>query len=336
MIKIIKVENAIGKVLLHDITKVDPEGKFKGRIFKKGHIIKKEDINILKDVGKDHIYIFEIKENEIHENDAAKILSESARGENTYTSKEPKEGKITIFSKVFGVCKIDTEKLFKFNSVGEPSMPTIYNNTVVNKGDKLAAVRIISLIAPKKEVEEASKIKDIIKVIPFTPKKVGLIITGNEVYKGRIKDKFYDKLKPKLKNLLCDIGEKTFLPDNQNLIKNKIKEFADKYDLVILTGGTSVDPDDVTYKAVKEAGVSGFVRGNPIQPGNMLTFGYIKNTPVVAVPAAALFYKATAFDIWIPRFLIGDRIDRAEIIKRAHGGLLEANGVSEWGSRGKE
>jgi len=322
----LKVEDAIGEVLLHDITKVDPDQGFKGRIFKKGHIIKQEDIQTLKKVGKDHIYVFEIGDDKIHENDAAKILSNAVSGENTYTSKEPKEGKITIFSNTFGVCKIDVEKLFKFNSVGEPSMPTIYNNSIVKKGDKVAAVRIISLLSPKKDVEDAVKIagEGIIKIVPFTRKKAGLIITGNEVYHGRIKDKFYDKLKPKLAEFFCNIEEKIILPDDKIQIKDKIIEFAEKFDLVVLTGGTSVDPDDVTYKAIFDAGVDNFIRGNPIQPGNMLTIGWIKDTPIAAVPAAALFYKKTAFDIWIGRFLIGDKISKKEVLKRAHGGLLES------------
>ena len=321
----IKVEDAVGQVLLHDITKVDGD-KFKGRIFKKGHIIREEDIGVLKSVGKDHIYIFEIKENEIHENDAAYILADALMGENTYRSKEVKEGKLTIYSNAFGVCKIDVERLYKFNSIGEPSCPTIYNNSVVEKGDKLAAVRIISLVAPKEEVNKAAEIAKggIIKVIPFTPKKAGLIVTGNEVYKGRIKDKFEEKLRPKLKEMLCEIEEKVILPDDKEQIRDKIKEFASKYDLVILTGGTSVDPDDVTYKAIHEAGVENYIRGNPIQPGNMLTMGWIEKTPIVAVPAAALFLKRTAFDIWLPRLLIGDVITKEEVIARAHGGLLEA------------
>jgi molybdenum cofactor synthesis domain-containing protein len=325
--KKVKVEDAIGQVLLHDITKVDGD-KFKGRVFKKGHIIQKEDVEVLKDLGKEHIYIFEIKEDEIHENDAAYILADALMGENTYRSKEVKEGKLTIYSDTFGVCKINVEKLFEFNSVGEPSCPTIYNNSVVKKGDKLAAVRIISLVAKKDEVNKAAKIaKDaggIVKVIPFTNKKAGLIVTGNEVYKGRIKDKFEEKLRPKLKEFLCEIEEKVILPDDKDQIRDKIKEFSKKYDLVILTGGTSVDPDDVTYKALKEAGVKNYIRGNPIQPGNMLTMGWIDNTPIVAVPAAALFFKRTSFDIWLPRLLVGDVISKEEVIKRSHGGLLEA------------
>ena len=327
MAKILKIEDAIGEVLFHDITEINPDKGFKGRVFKKGHIIQKEDIEILKKLGKEHIYIMELGENDVHENDAAKTLAKALSGKNVYTSNEPKEGKIDIFAACDGVCKIDLEKLFKFNSIGEPSCPTIKTNSTVKKGDKLAAVRIIPLFAPKEQIDEAVKVCEdgIIDVIEFKPKNVGMIITGNEVYKGLIKDKFYDSLKPKLNELNAEIKEKIILPDNQEMIEEKIKEFSKKYDVVILTGGTSVDPDDVTYKALHNVGVKNFIRGNPIQPGNMLTMGWIDDVALVAVPASAIFNKFTAFDIWIGRILIGDVISKEEVIKASHGGLLEVN-----------
>jgi molybdenum cofactor synthesis domain-containing protein len=310
-------------VLVHDITEVDLDRNFKGRVFKKGHIIREEDVEKLKKLGKDYIYVLELSKDEIHEDEAAILLADALMGENTYRDKEPKEGKINIYSKVFGVVKIDVEKLIAFNSVGEPSCPTIHNNMYVKEGDKLAAVRIISLIAKKEEIERAINIVKggIIRVVPFTEKKVGIIITGNEVYYGRIKEKFYDRLKPKLEFFKAKVEEKVILPDDKEQIKQKIKEFAEKYDMVVLTGGTSVDPDDVTYLAVKEAGVENFIRGNPIQPGNMLSMGWLNGKPIVAVPAAALFFKATSFDIWLPRLLIGDVITKEEVIAKCHGGL---------------
>jgi len=326
MAKIVPVEESVGEILLHDITAVDPEKGFKGRIFKKGHVIRPEDVDRLKDVGKNRIYVFELSADEIHEDDAAKRLSRAVAGEHTAAGDEPKEGKIDIRATAHGVCEIDLEKLEAFNSVGEPSCPTIYTHSVVRPGDKLAAVRIISLTAPREEIEEAERIAagGIVRVVPFRPRKAGLIITGDEVYHGRIKDKFYEKLRPKLQELSCEIEEKIILPDREETIREKIREFVGRYDLVVLTGGTSVDPDDVTYKALKNAGVEGFIRGNPIQPGNMLTLGWVEETPVVAVPAAAIYFRWTALDLWLPRLLLGERIQKREVIRRAHGGLLQA------------
>lgn len=326
MKKKVKVEEAVGMVLVHDITEVDVERGFKGRAFKKGHVIRPEDVEKLKKLGKEYIYVLELSEDEIHEDDAAKLLADALMGENLYRDKEPKEGKINIYSEVFGLFKVDVEKLFRFNMVGEPSCPTIHTNMYVKPGEKVAAVRIISLVAPKREVEEAVRIagNGIMRVIPFTEKRAGMIITGNEVYSGRIKDKFYDRLKPKLEFFRCSVEEKVILPDDKEKIREKIEEFAEKYDIVVLTGGTSVDPDDVTYRAIKEAGAENFIRGNPIQPGNMLTMGWVKGKPVVAVPAAALFYKATSFDIWLPRLLVGEVITKEEVAMKGHGGLCHS------------
>jgi len=326
MKKKVKVEDAVGMVLVHDITEVNPEKGFKGRAFKKGHIIRQEDIEKLKNLGKEYIYVLELSEDEIHEDEAAKLLADALMGENLYRDEEPREGKITIYSKVFGVVKIDTERLFEFNMVGEPSCPTIHTNMWVKPEQKVAAVRIISLTAPREQIERAVRIAGdgIIRVIPFKPKKAGMIITGNEVYSGRIKDKFYEKLKPKLEFFRCTVAERVILPDDEEAIRKKIREFADKYDIVVLTGGTSVDPDDVTYRAIRSAGAENFIRGNPIQPGNMLTMGWINSTPLVAVPAAALFFRATSFDIWLPRLLIGDVITREEVAAKGHGGLCHS------------
>ena len=325
----VKVENAVGMVLVHDVTEVDLGRNYKGRAFKKGHVIRPEDVEKLKRLGKDYVYVLELSPDEIHEDEAAVLLAEAIMGENTYRDEEPREGKINIYSSVFGVVKVDVEKLFRFNMVGEPSCPTIHSDMYVKPGEKIAAVRIISLVAPRKEVEEAVRIAGdgIVRVVPFEEKRAGIIITGNEVYYGRIEDKFYERLKPKLEFFKCRVEEKVVLPDDKERIKQKILEFANRYDIVVLTGGTSVDPDDVTYKAVREAGVKNFIRGNPIQPGNMLSMGWLGKVPVVAVPAAALFFKATSFDIWLPRLLIGDVITKEEVARKSHGGLCHGCSV---------
>ncbi len=322
MAKLLKVEDAVGKVLCHDITEVNLDKNFKGAAFKKGHIIRKEDIPRLKRLGKEYIYVLELTDDEIHEDEAAVVLADALMGENTYRDEKPSEGKIRIYSSVYGVTRIDVDKIVSFNMIGEPSCPTIHDGMVVKKGDVIAAVRIISLVAKRKEIEKAVKIgENAISVKAFTPKTAGLIITGTEIYTGKIRDRFYDKLYPKLKELLVEIKEKVILPDELDRIREKIEEFSEKYHLVLLTGGTSVDPDDVTYRAIKAAKARNFIRGNPIQPGNMLTMGWIGETPVIAVPAAALFFRATALDVWLPYILTGRRITKEMVAKKAHGGL---------------
>ncbi len=320
----IPVEQSIGCILPHDITEVNLSKNFKGRAFKKGHIITKEDIDKLKLLGKDYIYVLKLEEDEIHEDEAAILLAKALSGENTYYDEEPKEGKINIYSKVDGIFIYNKEILIKFNMIGEPSCPAIFPYEFVKKNQKLASVRIISLACKKKEVEEAINLlpqKGLFKVIPLKPKKVGLIITGNEIYYGRKKDEFYDRLKRKLYQYKIEIVEKVILPDDKEKIKNTILDFSKKYDLVLLTGGTSVDPDDVTHLALKELHPENYVRGNPIQPGNMLTFGYVNDTPVVCIPAAALYYKVTSFDIWLPKFLLKEKISKEEVAAKSIGGL---------------
>jgi len=320
----IPVEQAVGCVLPHDITEVDLSKNFKGRAFKKGHIITKEDIEKLKLLGKDYIYVLQLEEDEIHENEAAILLAKALSGENTYYDKVPKEGKINIYAKVDGIFVYNKEILTKFNMIGEPSCPAIFPYIFVKKNQKLASVRIISLACRKKEVEDAINLlpkEGLFKVIPLKPRKIGLIITGNEIYYGRKKDEFYDRLKEKLSKYKIEIVEKIVLPDDKEKIKNAISDFSKKYDLVLLTGGTSVDPDDVTYLALKELNPENYVRGNPIQPGNMLTFGYLNGTPVICIPAAALYYKVTSFDIWLPKFLLKEKISKEEVAAKSIGGL---------------
>lgn len=211
---------------------------FKGVAFKKGHIIREEDISKFKDLGKEYVYVLELKEDEIHEDEAAILLADALMGENLYRDDAPSEGKVKMYSSVFGVTHIDVDRIVEFNMIGEPSCPTIHDGMVVREGDCVAAVRIISLVAPREEVLRAAEVgRKAINVLPLLPKKAGLIITGTEVFTGRIKDRFRERLVPKLKKLLVEVAEYTILPDYLDRIKGKLLEYTEKYDLVVLTGG---------------------------------------------------------------------------------------------------
>ncbi len=316
----IPIEKAVGEKISHDFTKID--SNFKGAYFKKGHIIQKKDIEELKKIGKNYIYKLIPSKDDIHEDDFAKTLAPMLAGKHISFSKKPSEGKITFKAKANGLFKVDKKRLIKLNSISETSFPTIHNNFPVKKGQQLASFRIIPLYAKKKILDKAVKIAQtpLINVIPYTMNKANIIVTGTEIYSGLIKDKFITKITSTLKEFGVSVSKTAITPDDITQIKNAFNHLL-YTKLLIVTGGSSVDPDDVTKEALKKCGVKFIREGNPIQPANNLTIGYYKNTTVCLVPAGALFYKASAFDIILPRLLAQDTITKKEIAEYALGGL---------------
>lgn len=318
----IKVQEAVGKVLCHDITMIIP-GKVKKRAFKKGHIIKDEDIDILLSIGKDNIYVFEKQEGMLHENDAAKRLKKLVAGEGLEFS-DLSEGKITFIAKYDGLVKINKEELFKLNYLGEICFSTIHNNTPVKKGQKLAGIRVIPLIIDENKILEAEdKIKEkIIKVVPIKSKKVGIVTTGNEVYYKRIKDAFGPVIKDKVGEYNCEVIRQKILPDDKEKISSAIKEFIDEgAELIVCTGGMSVDPDDVTPGAIKNTEANIISYGSPVLPGAMFLVSYYNNIPILGLPGCVMYNKRTVFDLVLPRVLAEEKLEYKDIMEYGHGGF---------------
>ena len=322
--KQIKIEDSVGCILSHDVTKIVP-GEFKGRLFKKGHVIKEEDIEKLLDIGKEHIYVWEPKEGQLHENDAAKRIKDLVLGKGCYISEEIKEGKIDFFANTQGIVKINKELLLKLNLLGEIIVSTIHNNTPVKKGEKIGSTRVIPLIIDEKKIIEAENIinEKIISVEEIKPKKAVLITTGNEVYKGRIKDAFLPVMKEKLEYYGSEIIKQVILPDNKEMITENILKAIeeDKVDMVICTGGMSVDPDDVTPSAIKDCNGDIVTYGAPVLPGAMFLLAYYKNIPILGVPSCAMYSKRTIFDLVLPRVLIDEKLSFEDIAKYGNGGM---------------
>lgn len=321
--KMIKVQDAIGTILSHDVTQIIP-GKFKGRAFKKGHIIKEEDIEKLLSIGKDHVYVWEPKEGELHENDAAKRLVNLIKGEGIALSEEFKEGKIDFFADKKGLLKVDKESLFKLNSLGEIIVSTIQDNTPIKKGEKIAATRVIPLIIDEKKIIQAENLieEPILSIKEYKTKKVTLITTGNEVYHGRIKDAFLPVIESKLKEYGNSIVKQVILPDDKEKITEEIKKaISCKSDLIICTGGMSVDPDDVTPTAIKECGADLITYGSPVLPGAMFLLAYKGDLPILGVPSCAMYSKRTVLDLVLPRILIDEKLTLEDIVQYGHGGL---------------
>lgn len=324
MIKKIKVEEGVGKPLLHDITGILENG-FKGVMFERGYIIKEEDIEKLKDIGKDHIFVGELEPDEVHEEEAILELAPYLIGENISYS-EPKEGKTNLTADVDGLFLIDSEGLFEINNLGDYTVATINNYKKVKAGDRLAGGRIIPLFTKRetadKAVEIAKKYFPIFEVKEFQKLKIGTIITGDEVYYGRIEDKFEEVLRRKFEKYDTEILGFTKCPDDLEKIDKALNDFLEAgADVVIFTGGMSVDPDDLTPTAIKNSSEELLFQGVPIQPGNMLTVGKVKNSYLVGVPGASIHSPATSFDILLPRLYGKVEIKREDFIKLGEGSL---------------
>lgn len=321
--KKIKTVDAIGHILCHDITKIIP-GEFKGVAFKKGHIVKKEDIDVLLSIGKDHLYVWEKNENMVHENDGAIFLKDLTAGENLEFS-DIKEGKIDFISNKYGLLKIDVDTLLELNMIDDIILSTLHNNFIVNKGTKVAGTRVIPLLIDKNKLIEAKNIvgnKKIVNVVEFKPKKVGVVTTGNEVFYKRIVDKFGPVIKEKVEKFGCEVIGQAICKDDITMIKNAIENFISQgAELICCTGGMSVDPDDVTPTAIKESGASIITYGSPILPGAMFLLAYKGDIPIMGIPGCAMYNKTTVFDVILPRVLIDEKLTKKDIAMYGHGGL---------------
>lgn len=321
----IKVEEAVGHTLCHDMTAIMPDG-FKGVRFKRGHVIKPEDIPVLLDMGKSHIFAWEPEADEVHEDDAALAVTEAVCGENIVYS-GPSEGKMQLSSAIDGLFCVNSEALKEINSVDDYTIACLPGYTRVVKDEVLAGARIVPLVTKRanveKAVETALKYKPVFRVLPFVNMRCAVIITGSEVYYGRIKDRFEPVMKSKLDSFGAEILGFTKCPDDTGMILSAVTSYIEKgAQLIFLTGGMSVDPDDVTPAAIRKTGAEIITQGVPMQPGNMLTIAYLGDTALIGVPGASMHSPVTSLDIFLPRFFAGIRIKKEDITGMGEGGLI--------------
>lgn len=321
--KKIPVTEAVGTILCHDITQILP-GEFKGRKFKKGHIVTEEDIPVLLSLGKDNLYVWENEPGMVHENDAALFLKDIAMGDGLVYG-EIKEGKIGFDAAFDGLLKVDADLLKRLNMLGEISFATLMNDTPVKQGQNVAAARVIPLVIDEKKLNEAKQVlggRKIVSVKPMNAKRVGIVTTGNEVYYHRIEDKFGPVIRKKMETFGCEVLGQTFVPDDKEKIKEAIKEWLAKgAEMIFCTGGMSVDPDDMTPAAIKEIGCRLVTYGTPVLPGAMFLMAYCGEIPVMGLPGCVMHAKTTVFDIVLPKILAGEEITMEQIAGLGHGGL---------------
>lgn len=317
------VEEAVGHVLAHDITEIKP-GKRKGPAFKKGDIIKEEDIPRLRDLGKNSIYIWEKKPGYLHENEAAARLADLAQGEGIVRT-EPVEGKINLLADRTGLLKVDRERLARLNQIEKVMLATRHNNTLVKKGEQIAGTRIIPLIIKDddiKVVEEELGSEPLIKIKEFQSKKTAVITTGSEVFSGRIADKFTPIVRDKLTGHGFQVIKTELAPDSKKNIARKILAAIEAgAEIVVCTGGMSVDPDDLTPAALEQVSTEVITYGAPVLPGAMFMLAYRGDIPLIGLPGCAMFSRTTVFDLILPRLAAGEIITAEEIADLGHGGF---------------
>jgi hypothetical protein len=355
-------------VLAHDVTEIRKD-EFKGPAFRKGHVIRQEDICHLQRIGKERLFVLSLGPDEMHEDDAAIVIAQALMGDGVAVKGEPREGKITIIADRDGLLTVDREKLRAFNMLGDVMCATLHTNTVVKKGREVAGTRAIPLVVKKSVVADAVNIGEsvrsaeyevrkggVIAVKELRRPKAGVVITGNEVYHGRIKDAFAPIIAKKIGEFGGEIVGTYYAPDDEAFIADRLQELiAAGADLLITTGGMSVDPDDVTRFAIRSIGATDITYGSAVLPGAMVLVGYLESArcevrsvesegsriqkpdskmrnsdldsphsaliPILGIPACGMYHRITVFDLILPRILSGEHVGREALAELGHGGL---------------
>ncbi|MCL2353587.1 MAG: molybdopterin-binding protein [Defluviitaleaceae bacterium] len=319
----IATKDAVGHILCHDITEIVKDVK-KDAAFRRGHVIKQEDIEVLHSLGKFNLFVWEKQEGMMHEEDAAQILKKISQNNNMRVS-DVKEGKVELFSEIDGLFQVDVGRVDAINSLGEISMSSRHNNVQVKKGDKVAASRVIPLLIGEDKMDKVREIggdAPLFKILPYKPLKAAIVTTGREISKGRIKDAFTPVIFKKLEEYGIYVIAQELAGDEKEDIKDAILRFCDKgAEIIICTGGMSIDPDDATPGAIRATGAEAITYGTPVSPGNMLMLAYLGDIPVVGLPGCVMYEKATIFDIVLPRLAAGVKMKNEDFAKMGVGGL---------------
>ncbi|ABZ85169.1 molybdopterin biosynthesis protein, putative [Heliomicrobium modesticaldum Ice1] len=320
----VPLDEALGMVIPHDLTKI-VRGEHKGPAFRKGHVIKPEDIPELQKMGKAHIFVLELEHGEIHEDDAGLRIAQAAAGKNVLTGR-PKESRVNLTSAIRGLLKVNVAALLALNELEDLVFSCLSNYKPVEAGELLAATKVVPLVVPEQTVLDAEilcqTMGKIIEVVPYQALKAGIVVTGGEVYHKRIKDTFGPVLREKLQSYGASVFPVAYAPDDAGVIAEQIDLLAGQgAELILVSGGMSVDPDDVTPQGIRLSGAKVEKYGAPVLPGAMFLLAYKEEIPIIGMPACGMYFRITVLDLILPRLFAGEKLRRADIIALAHGGL---------------
>lgn len=329
--KKVKIEDAIGMELCHDITEM--KDGFKGAAFRRGHIIQPEDLPHLLDIGKRTVFVWEPDAGELHEEDCARALAAMAPVEGAHYT-EPSEGKVLLIADSRGLFRVSRRLLHQINSIGDITISTLPDHYPAEAGARLASMRIVPLVTQESQILKAKQLcseKPLLQLLPYQKRKIGVIITGSEVYSGRIKDKFEPVVRAKMKQYPSEIIGVTICDDDLDMIVSAARNHLEQgADFLIFTGGMSVDPDDLTPTAIQMLGAEIITHGVPSQPGNMTLVAYLDQVPILGVPGAAISLPTTIFDVLLPQIFAGEKLTKEELTGLGDGGLCQMCKACHW------
>lgn len=328
MMRIIAVQNSVGTVLCHDITRIAP-GDSKGRAFKKGHVVRHEDVPELLKLGKEHLYVLSLEEGHIHENEAAERIAKAAAGPGLRFS-DVSEGRINLIAETSGLLVVDVDALHQVNSEEGVVLASSHTHQRVHTGKAVAGTRVVPLVIEEERIKAVENICDkvraqrgpVIQIKPFIPKKVGVVTTGSEIFHGRIKDAFGPVISKKLASYGSSVIHQAFVSDDPEMTVAAIHDVISRgADMVLCTGGMSVDPDDQTPTSIRNTGAEVVTYGSPTFPGAMFMLAYLGEIPIMGLPGCVMYYNASIFELVLPRILADEKVTRQDIVAMGHGGF---------------
>jgi molybdenum cofactor synthesis domain-containing protein len=322
--KIVPVTEAVGMVLCHDVTRI-LQGREKGPAFKRGHVITDRDIEPLLDMGKANVYVYDLAEGHVHEDDAALRIASAAAGPGLQLT-APSEGRVNMTAARAGLLKVNREALREINAVEEVVFATLHSNLPVSRDQPVGGTRIVPLATREATVRcveyLCQEYAPVIAVRALTPLRVGIVTTGSEVFHGRIEDAFGPVLGRKFAELGCPVLGQTLVSDDAPATTRAILDWVGRgAEMVAVTGGMSVDPDDRTPSAIRAAGARVITYGAPVLPGAMFMLAYLGAVPVMGLPGCVMYHRTSIFDLVVPRILAGDTLTRADIVELGYGGF---------------
>ncbi len=325
MMKTIPVQEAVGTVLCHDLTRIVP-GEYKGRAFKKGHVVTPDDIPDLLRIGKEHLYVLSLENHQLHEDDAATRIAAAAAGPGI-TFSDISEGRINLIAEP-GLLSVNVEALNAINAIEEVVFATLHTDQYIAQARSVAGTRVVPLVIDEEKIRRVEAIcarhYPVVQVIPLRSFNVGVVTTGSEIFHGRIKDRFGPVLRKKFAAYGSQVMDQTFVSDDPEATRRAILDFVDAgAGMVVVTGGMSVDPDDQTPASIRATGAEIVTYGAPTFPGVMFLLSYLNDVPVLGLPGCVMYYRASIFDLVVPRLLAGQRLKRKDITALGHGGFCE-------------